>query len=64
MPETVKALKNLLPDQQGHALFSAMSPGTYIKPHNGQDSKRLRVMFPIIGADGARMRVGDEWVYF
>ncbi|CDW74204.1 aspartyl asparaginyl beta-hydroxylase [Stylonychia lemnae] len=65
VPETTKILQKVLPDQQGHALFSAMSPNSYIRPHNGQDTKRLRVMFPIIGADGgAKMRVGEDWVYF
>lgn len=37
-----------------------MVPGTHITPHNGPTSKKLRVHLPLVGTQGASMRVGDE----
>jgi aspartate beta-hydroxylase len=40
-----------------------LTPGTHIKPHNGPTGKKLRVHFPLVGTEGAKMRVGDETRY-
>lgn len=41
-------------------MFSAVTPGTHITPHNGPTGKKMRIHLPLIGTEGARMRVGDE----
>jgi len=37
-----------------------VTPGTHITPHNGPTGKKLRLHLPLVGTEGARMRVGDE----
>ncbi|CDW77855.1 aspartyl asparaginyl beta-hydroxylase [Stylonychia lemnae] len=64
VPKSVQLISKLVPNHRSWALFSAMSPGGYIKPHNGDETKRLRLILPLIGIDGSSMRVGDEFIYF
>lgn len=59
-PETVKILEDcganfIL------AKFSAILPGTHIKPHTGPSNDRLRVHLGLVHTGGARLRVGTEW---
>jgi len=56
----MEILENLIPRNYHHAFLSAITPGTHITPHNGPTGKKLRVHLPLIGTEGARMRVGDE----
>jgi aspartate beta-hydroxylase len=37
-----------------------MSPGTHIMKHHGPTNKKLRLHIPLIGVEGARMRVENE----
>lgn len=62
VPRTIEILKSLIPRNYFHAFFSALTPGSHITPHNGPTGKKLRVHLPLIGTEGARMRVGDETV--
>ena len=41
--------------------FSALDPGTHIRPHTGPSNERLRSHFTLIHSGGARLRVGSEW---
>jgi len=52
-----------VPRNYHHAFFSALTPGTHVTPHNGPTGKKLRVHLPLVGVEGARMRVGDEIKY-
>ena len=60
VPKTIEILKKLVPRNYFHAFFSAVTPGTHISAHNGPTGKKLRLHLPIIGTEGATMRVGDE----
>ncbi len=60
VPETIRILKEIVPRNYHHCFFSAVTPGTHITPHNGPTGKKLRVHLPLIGTEGAKMRVGDE----
>lgn len=59
-PETVKIL-NQCNVNFILAKFSAIVPGTHIKPHTGPSNDRLRVHLALVHTGGARMRVGGEW---
>lgn len=61
VPNTIKILQEVIPRNYCHAFFSALVPGTHITPHNGPTGKKLRVHLPLVGVEGARMRVGDEF---
>ena len=63
VPKTIEILQKLIPRNYFHAFFSAITPGTHITPHNGPTGKKLRVHLPLLGTEGARMRVGDEIKY-
>lgn len=52
-----------MPRSYLHCFFSALTPGSHILPHNGPTGKKLRVHLPLVGVNGARMRVGDETVF-
>ncbi len=52
-----------MPRNYKHCFFSAVTPGTHITHHNGPTGKKLRIHLPILGTEGARMRVGDEVRY-
>ena len=41
--------------------FSAIDPGTHIRPHSGPSNERLRSHLTLVHSGGARFRVGDEW---
>lgn len=41
--------------------FSAVDPGTHIRPHTGPSNERLRSHFTLTHTGGARLRVGQEW---
>jgi aspartate beta-hydroxylase len=60
VPKTIEILKEVIPRNYFHAFFSALTPGSHITPHNGPTGKKLRVHLPLVGVEGARMRVGDE----
>ena len=62
VPETIKIINELIPRNYRHCFFSAVTPGTHITPHNGPTGKKLRLHLPLLGTEGARMRVGDEEV--
>jgi len=63
VPKTIEILKSVIPRNYAHCFFSAVTPGTHITPHNGPTGKKLRVHLPLIGTEGAKMRVGDETKY-
>ena len=56
-------MRSVVPRNYYHAFFSAITPGTHITAHNGPTGKKLRVHLPLVGVEGARMRVGDEIKY-
>lgn len=69
-PATVAALA-LAPRPYGHAMFSALAPGTHIPTHTGASNKKLRVHLPLVvpsvpaepAADGKSsscLRVGPQ----
>ncbi|CEM11600.1 unnamed protein product [Vitrella brassicaformis CCMP3155] len=60
-PRTVEFIQSI-PRQYCHALFSAMTPGTHIRAHNGPTNKKLRIHLPIMGLEGTRLRVGDQTI--
>lgn len=45
----------------GDAYFSILEPGTRIKPHCAPTNLRVRYHLTIQAAEGARIRIGDEW---
>ena len=53
-------MNEIVPRNFRHSYFSALTPGTHILPHSGPTGKKLRVHLPILGTEGASMRVGDE----
>jgi aspartate beta-hydroxylase len=59
-PRTIEIIEKLVPRQYNHAFFSAMNPGTHIMKHHGPTNKKLRLHIPLIGVEGARMRVHTE----
>lgn len=62
-PETAKAIERV-PRMAGWALFSAVGPGTHIRPHCGITNAKLRLHFSIRTEPGSRIRVCDrhyEW---
>lgn len=60
IPRTIEILKEVIPRNYYHAFFSALTPGSHVLPHNGPTGKKLRVHLPLVGVEGARLRVGDE----
>ena len=60
IPQTIEIIQSIVPRNYCHAFFSALTPGSHITPHNGPTGKKLRVHLPLVGTEGARMRVGDE----
>ena len=41
--------------------FSALKPGTHIRPHTGPFNGRLRTHLALVHSGGAEIRVGHEW---
>ena len=62
VPKTIEILDELVPRNYMHAFFSALTPKSHITPHNGPTGKKLRMHLPLIGTEGARMRVGDDTI--
>lgn len=62
-PVTSSLLKQL-PRSYKHAFFSALTPGTHILKHHGPTNKKLRVHLPLVGADGATLRIADQMVTY
>ena len=58
-PETAELLSGI-PRRTGWACFSAMKPGTHVKPHCGTTNAKLRCHLPLQVPEGCRMRVGNE----
>lgn len=58
-PETAGILSGI-PRRTGWACFSAMKPGTHVKPHCGTTNAKLRCHLPLRVPEGCRMRVGSE----
>lgn len=54
------ALLASIPRGYGHAMFSALAPGTHIPTHTGATNKKIRFHLPLAvpPGDGARLRVG------
>jgi len=48
-PRTKEAIYNIFPRQYCHAFFSALTPGSNIKPHVGPSNRMLRVWLPVVG---------------
>lgn len=44
----------------GEALFSALAPGTHLRPHCGSTNSRLTAHFCLVTNPGCRLRCGDE----
>lgn len=48
-------------DTMGDVYFSILEPGTRIKPHCGPTNLRSRYHLTVQAAEGARIRIGDQW---
>ena len=59
-PKTVKHLQECGQEFM-NVKFSAVQPGTYIRPHTGPTNERLRIHLTLLHTGGARIRVGHEW---
>jgi hypothetical protein len=59
-PKTMKTIRNC--GQEFTSIkFSAIQPGTHIRPHTGPTNERLRIHLTLIHKGGAKIRVYDEW---
>ena len=47
--------------QQGEVTLYKLLPGAHILPHSGVTNRALVLHFPLVGINGVRVRVGDEW---
>jgi len=63
-PTTARLLEGLGPRSYQHAFFSALTPGTHILTHHGPTNKKLRVHLPLLGTEGAELRVADQRLTF
>lgn len=59
-PKTVKHLQECGQDLM-NVKFSAIQPGTYIRPHTGPTNERLRIHLTLLHTGGAKLRVANEW---
>lgn len=62
-PNTIKHIK-ACHEEFLNIKFSALQPGTHIRPHTGPNNAQLRLHLTLIHTGGARMRIGTEWHYF
>ena len=62
-PKTIKHIK-ACNEEFLNIKFSALQPGTHIRPHTGPSNAQLRLHLTLIHTGGARMRVGSKWHYF
>ena len=60
MPKTMQLIRDIVPRSYGVCYLEAFTPGTHLIAHNGPTNKKLRLNLPLVGAEGASMRVGDE----
>lgn len=58
-PETSKALDGIPGGTTGTNCFSALIPGTHIKPHCGPVNTKIRFHLGLSGLDGCSIRVGE-----
>jgi hypothetical protein len=60
-PETTRLIKSIPGSvSAGSVFFSALAPGTHLRPHCGPHNARLRCHLGLITPDGCSIRVGDE----
>lgn len=62
VPVLMGLLKKHLPRPFNHCFVSALTPGTHITPHYGPNNKKLRFHLPIMGCEGACLKVKDTIV--
>ena len=62
-PNTIKYIKACKEDFL-NIKFSALQPGTHIRPHTGPSNALLRLHLPLVHTGGARMRIGARWHHF
>lgn len=68
LPHTCKILEDILPSAVsmarmgvGEIIFSALAPGTKLKPHCASSNVRLTCHLGILCPAGAKLRVGNDW---
>ncbi|XP_065844474.1 uncharacterized protein [Oscarella lobularis] len=59
-PKTMKVIRGC-GEEFTSIKFSAIQPGTHIRPHTGPTNERLRVHLALVHRGGARIRVNDKW---
>jgi aspartate beta-hydroxylase len=60
VPVLMGLLKKHLPKPFNHCFISALTPGTHITPHYGPNNKKLRFHLPIMGCEGASLKVNNQ----
>ena len=58
---TVRGVNGELIKQQGEVTIYKLLPGAHILPHVGVTNRALVLHFPLVGIEGVRFRVADEW---
>ena len=61
VPETTRIIREKVKRFRSHGIFSYTTPDSHIHTHHGDDSKKVRVILPLIGAEGSKLRVSDEY---
>jgi len=62
-PETARIVGHIVEStgsQVGHAMFSALAPHTFIAPHCGYTTTKLRCQLPLVVPPRCRLKVGDH----
>ena len=62
VPFLMQLIKKHLPRPFNHCFISALTPGTHITPHYGPNNKKLRFHLPIMGCEGASLKVNGKIV--
>lgn len=62
VPVLMALLKKHLPRPFNHCFVSALTPGTHITPHYGPNNKKLRFHLPIMGCEGACLKVNGQTI--
>lgn len=62
VPNLMQLIKKHLPRPFNHCFISALTPGTHITPHYGPNNKKLRLHLPIMGCEGASLKVNGKVV--
>ena len=60
VPVLMELIKTHLPRPFNHCFISALTPGTHITPHYGPNNKKLRFHLPIMGCEGACLKVNGQ----